>query len=157
MRALTVEELEFVSGGTNLDAVETIIVTGTPSEPEPSGSGLGAYFTGFDPNRGGGGKVDIGVEIGLDLNKMMRDLDDSITTNNEKGAEILNQMQTLGQATINKGNTNSWSVVGTINGVRFVVTGQGSNITSVTRSGRGGTMTWQSSWGVPGGGFWRPQ
>ena len=157
MRALTMEELDFVSGGEE-PTVETIVVTGTltPSDDSTGGAGVGPFFTAFNPNKPSY-SVDVSLELNLDLNKLANDLDDSNTSVAEKGAQLLQQMQTLGQASINKGNTNSWSVVGTLNGVKYAVTGQGGTITGVSRSTRGGTMIWQSSWGAPGGGFWRPQ
>ncbi len=157
MRALTMEELSFVSGGTASEDVEVVIVTGPATPPSTGGSGLGPYFTGFDPNKGGGGgKVDIALELKLDLNQLMKDADDSRTSVTEKGAQILNSMQPLGQASIQKGNTNSWAVIGMLNGIRYTITCVGANITSVVQNSRAGARTWQPSVGAPEGGFWRP-
>ena len=102
MRALTTEELDFVSGGEE-PTVETIVVTGTltPSDDSTGGAGVGPFFTAFNPNKPSY-SVDVSLELNLDLNKLANDLDDSNTSVAEKGAQLLQQMQTLGQASINK-------------------------------------------------------
>jgi hypothetical protein len=156
MRALTMDELSFVSGGKSAPKKETevVVVTGSLGM-RASGFSLASLF-------GGGGSrvtptVDIGLELNLDLNDLMDDLDDSVTTVAEMGASVLSQMQTMGQASISKSGYNSWAVVGRDGaGNRFTVTGVGSSINSVTRTNSAGTSRWTPVWSVPNGGFWQP-
>jgi hypothetical protein len=161
MRALTMDELEHVSGGWFGPPPPPYVYIIPPSTYQPPAEAentdyMAAMYKGMPSISG---------SVSADLSKLVNDGDPLITTVTEKGAELL--MRDSANWVIKWGTgefagNRTWAKGIALDGLIYTVTGFGTNITSALRTYPAGhpnygiTERWVPKVSIPGGGFWMP-